>query len=622
MCFHACKSSRRTRPAILGFGAFVMWTVAPALAGVTEIRVPGPGEATHEQIFEAIYGGDFVGVGTDLGFGLWTEFDNGTIRATRVDDFGVAALLDMLSGVPGSGDDDTWMETGRPVATARARFALFPQEFGYDTGSGYVKLLDVPAGVFDEPQFETVQFRPSSTWLWCRCDDSDGGLVNKQCSDEASNADLLDHMVTYHVLGIPGVPSTSAVWLVFWEDLNGSLGDSSFPDNQGVPADRDFNDLVVEIVVQQCLVNDDCDQGGECRVGTCNVDGVCEYSVAPAGTPCGNSSSEGLCDNPDTCDQAGVCLPNYSPASTDCRPASGFRQWDLADSQQFQLCFTGSQEPVDFGCGVFDFNSDGRVDWDDWASFLATWSNPSDFPEPGGNDLGSEACDRAEFCTGDSPFCPPDEFAPAGTECRAVAGECDLVEICTGISPFCPPDALAPATTECRVELGVCDRSEHCTGSSPQCPPDQVATVGTVCRGVSGACDLEETCDGFSPVCSVDRVKPEGTPCLDDGSECTDDVCDGADILCDHRDNGQCGACCYADGTCTDQLLPQECTSQNGMFAGPGLECQGDSDGDGFDDVCGPRPPIPTVSQWGIVVMVLLLLTGGKILFGRHRSVY
>ncbi len=50
-----------------------------------------------------------------------------------------------------------------------------------------------------------------------------------------------------------------------------------------------------------------------------------------------------------------------------------------------------------------------------------------------------------------------------------------------------------------------------------------------------------------------------------------------------------------------------------------------DNDNPGFfvDEVLvegtPPVPPIPTVSEWGIVVMVLLLVTGGTVVFGRRR---
>ena len=56
-----------------------------------------------------------------------------------------------------------------------------------------------------------------------------------------------------------------------------------------------------------------------------------------------------------------------------------------------------------------------------------------------------------------------------------------------------------------------------------------------------------------------------------------------------------------------------------------------DDDGDGFlncDDTCagvddavfGPCEPgaIPTVSEWGLVILALLLLAAGKVYFGRR----
>ena len=41
-----------------------------------------------------------------------------------------------------------------------------------------------------------------------------------------------------------------------------------------------------------------------------------------------------------------------------------------------------------------------------------------------------------------------------------------------------------------------------------------------------------------------------------------------------------------------------------------------DADGDGVADC---NAPIPTVSEWGIIVMVLLLASAGKVFFGRGR---
>lgn len=73
------------------------------------------------------------------------------------------------------------------------------------------------------------------------------------------------------------------------------------------------------------------------------------------------------------------------------------------------------------------------------------------------------------------------------------------------------------------------------------------------------------------------------------GHEVDDPVC-GNDILdegeaCDGPDDDACPGQCRADCTC-------------------------------------PKPPIPTVSEWGVVVLSLLMLTGIAIKFGRRRVVH
>jgi hypothetical protein len=56
------------------------------------------------------------------------------------------------------------------------------------------------------------------------------------------------------------------------------------------------------------------------------------------------------------------------------------------------------------------------------------------------------------------------------------------------------------------------------------------------------------------------------------------------------------------------------------LFQGVGSVCRGDADGDGLDDLCD-IDNIPTVSEWGLVIMTLLLLTCAKIYFGRRPVV-
>lgn len=60
---------------------------------------------------------------------------------------------------------------------------------------------------------------------------------------------------------------------------------------------------------------------------------------------------------------------------------------------------------------------------------------------------------------------------------------------------------------------------------------------------------------------------------------------------------------CDIDGiTCVAKDVNRSCTS----------EMEGDI-------VCASVPPIPTVSQWGLGVMVLLVLAGGTVILNRRR---
>lgn len=68
------------------------------------------------------------------------------------------------------------------------------------------------------------------------------------------------------------------------------------------------------------------------------------------------------------------------------------------------------------------------------------------------------------------------------------------------------------------------------------------------------------------------------------------------------------GACCLPGPTCTVEDS-QVCVSMGGIFQGGGTTCA--------EVVCAK--PIPTVSEWGLMVMALLLLTTGTVILGRRR---
>ena len=55
-------------------------------------------------------------------------------------------------------------------------------------------------------------------------------------------------------------------------------------------------------------------------------------------------------------------------------------------------------------------------------------------------------------------------------------------------------------------------------------------------------------------------------------------------------------------------------------FQGPLSVCHGDGDGDGVGDICGVYDAIPTVSEWRLVALALLLLIGANVCFGARRQ--
>ena len=115
---------------------------------------------------------------------------------------------------------------------------------------------------------------------------------------------------------------------------------------------------------------------------------------------------------------------------------------------------------------------------------------------------------------------------------------------------------------------------------------------------IIGAC-----CDTLNGVCSegileADCVGDQRT--WTDGASCAEVVCDPAP-----------GACCDQDvfGTCTvTTAMACDCLKcvWHKLLACEDIECKHNS--------------IPTVSQWGLVVLTLLLLTGAKVYFGRRQT--
>jgi len=160
---------------------------------------------------------------------------------------------------------------------------------------------------------------------------------------------------------------------------------------------------------------------------------------------------------------------------------------------------------------------------------------------------------------------------------------------------------------------GLCDDGAYCNGMET-CTPGVGCANGPAPTCVdSNECTLDN-CDEANDTCT----HVENPAACDDGNACTDDACTPSG--CTHLDT--CGACCMLSGNCLDGVNFNECLNLPGdnSFLGFGSVCQGDADHDGADDACGVRDEIPTVSQWGLVVLSLLLLIGAKVRFAVWRQ--
>ena len=160
--------------------------------------------------------------------------------------------------------------------------------------------------------------------------------------------------------------------------------------------------------------------------------------------------------------------------------------------------------------------------------------------------------------------------------------------------------------------------------TTPTCG-NGIAEVGEECDGGVGCTDC--LCDaGFEPMVplALDCQLICGNGKLDAGEECDgmdDTACPGA-CLSDCTCGSFCGngACDSGEDSCNCR---DDCETPPANEV-PGATCDdgNDNDCDGLTDSTYPdcAGAIPTVSGWGMIVMVLLLLSGAKVYFNRRRA--
>jgi hypothetical protein len=115
-------------------------------------------------------------------------------------------------------------------------------------------------------------------------------------------------------------------------------------------------------------------------------------------------------------------------------------------------------------------------------------------------------------------------------------------------------------------------------------------TLGGDPAGAGSTCEGDSDGDGIDGTC---------------GDECPGDA---------HKTSpGLCG-CGVTDADSDGDTIPDcndQCDGEDDLL---------DGDGDGVPD-CLEQTPIPTLSEWGLAILTLLLLSMARVCFGRHARV-
>ncbi len=247
-----------------------------------------------------------------------------------------------------------------------------------------------------------------------------------------------------------------------------------------------------------------------------------------------------------------------------------------------------------------------------------------------------------EFCEGVEACCLPNDTCEEidALVCLQKGGDSKGPgSVCMGIAACHFPDQTCVDIDQhcCLNQGGTPKAGEVCGGVEACCLPDDACEeidalvcvqkdglpqgTGSVCEQLQ-ACCLGNACEDLEPDCCLKNgggPQGTGTACSPPEPCCLPDhTCEAMDPLCCTKQGGRmvtacpCGACCLKDtgGQCVDDAVEEECPHADLKFF-PGRGC---------DEIICEEILIPTVSEWGLIVMMLVLMTGARVYFGNRRQ--
>ncbi len=200
---------------------------------------------------------------------------------------------------------------------------------------------------------------------------------------------------------------------------------------------------------------------------------------------------------------------------------------------------------------------------------------------PGASWTSWNTCDDSCGCISDSEclsnFCEPRYCTPQG----------------------CCVPAPPPSCPDSECTIGVCNPAFN--GGAGGCV-NTPRPSGTPCGNPAGSpCDNPDTC--VAGTCAQNH-RPDGTPCPDQSACTTLEQCEA-------------GQCVLAEVDCDDELFcngNETCDPATGCVDGS-PPCSPDEICNEAQDLC-ETGEIPTVTAWGMAVLLLALLISSKLWFG------